>query len=299
MDERKPDLRTLLRAQFEAERAELDGHPEPEALEGLQLGELGAEEERKVREHLSLCPVCADYVLALGDLQDLGVRGVEEVSQEELHAAWSLLRQDPFRPPPSPQARRPAALSLLAALLAIAVLGLTFWCWLLYRGERQWQDSASDLEAQLQRERDHAAGLSNLSLEQGQRITALEAELASALGPQINTPVVDLVPRLSRGPRELVPQIPPDAALFTLVIEPRNGRAFPTYVAELLDSEGRGLATIEGLTLTDFGNLTLSLTRQILPYGEIRLRLYGLLGGRRTDCGDYVFSIQAVPNQRP
>ncbi len=299
MDERKPELRTLLRAQFEAENAELDGHPEPERLEGLDRGELGTEEERKVREHLSLCPACADYVLALGDLQHLGARGAEEVTSEEMHSAWSLLRQRLPRTPAAPWARQPGARSLLAAVLAIAVFGLAFWCWRLYLGERQWQDAASELTARLELEREHSAGLSARSLEQGGRIAALEGELATLLRPQINTPVLDLVPRLARGPREALPQIPSDATFFTLVVEPKDGRTFPSYAAELVDADGQSLGTIEGLRRTEYGNLTLSLTRQTLPSGEIRLRLYGLEGGRTVECGDYVFSIQALSLQKP
>jgi hypothetical protein len=47
------------------------------------------------------------------------------------------------------------------------------------------------------------------------------------------------------------------------------------------------LWNLEGLTRSEFGNFTLTLSRWSLPVGEIKIRLYGLRGKERNEIGGY------------
>lgn len=61
---------------------------------------------------------------------------------------------------------------------------------------------------------------------------------------------------------------------FVLVVTPDAPAPFPDYRVEVRDEDGRALATVGGLTLSDHGTLRLSLPG--LPAGEHRVTVWGL-----------------------
>lgn len=299
MDDREQDLRTLLQAQLAAQRENLDWHPLPERLDAFQNGELSIAETSRIRSHLTLCRECTDFVLALGELRNVEDGAVDEVPPEEMVAVWSDFRERirSERAEPRPWSGR--QLILLAAVLALAVVGLSLWSWWLYRENRELaeqtrlQDAeASRLAAELQVERRRATGLSAQAREQNRRIADLDRELASALRPRINTPVVDLAPRSFRGtgPGKPVPEIPAGSELFTLVLEPVDQRSFSTYEAEIITS-GKVLWKLERLEKTEFGNFTLTLFRSDLPPGLLTIVVFGRRNEGRVEVGTYALYI--------
>jgi len=157
MDSERPDLRTSLKALAAHDRRTLTAHLEPEQLLAYRAGELPEGEVEALRDHLALCPECAELLLDLDDFTpDASPVSKAAISDQEIEAAWIALRDrlaregqppaktpsgtatrpdpreaaaPPKRPLPfAPPARRrsPGLAYALAASLA-ACLGLSVW----------------------------------------------------------------------------------------------------------------------------------------------------------------------------
>lgn len=158
MDSERPDLRTSLKALAARDRRTLTAHLEPEQLLAYRAGELPEGEVEALRDHLALCPECAELLLDLDDFTpDASPVSKAAISDQEIEAAWIALRDrlaregqlplaktrsgtatrpdpreaaaPPKRPLPFvPPARRrsPGLAYALAASLA-ACLGLSVW----------------------------------------------------------------------------------------------------------------------------------------------------------------------------
>jgi hypothetical protein len=106
--------------------------------------------------------------------------------------------------------------------------------------------------------------------------------MADLSHPQINAPVVDLLPAsaLRGGPeRRAVVELAPASRFFALILSPKGSPDFAGYRVEILDAGGRAVWSEGGLEKNIHGSFTLILARRFLPPGEYRLRLYGLEGG--------------------
>ncbi len=144
-DSEKPSLPPSLRDLIEQERRRLGPHPPVEDLVAYQAGELPAEQEERLRDHLALCSECAHLLLDLRDFPDISLpEGARPPSEAEVEAAWKALQprlaeprpvpvpafQTPAPVQPSRPERRPAPSRWLAALAAaffLSTVGLSFW----------------------------------------------------------------------------------------------------------------------------------------------------------------------------
>ncbi len=141
-DSEKPSLPPSLRDLIEQERRRLGPHPPVEDLVAYQAGELPADQEERLRDHLALCPECAHLLLDLRDFPDISLpEGARRPSEAEVEAAWEALQPrlgeprpaekpapapvQPLRPERKPVPYRwPAA---LAAVFFLSTVGLSFW----------------------------------------------------------------------------------------------------------------------------------------------------------------------------
>jgi hypothetical protein len=150
LENRKPPLEPALRFLTRSAARQLDEHPSPETLAAYHEGELADAEAERLRDHLALCPDCAELLLDLGGFADLAPpAGVRDLTDGEVETAWRALRPrlDEGREAPSasnlvrlpspPSVARPsrAAASWRWALAAswLAVVGLSLWVVALHR----------------------------------------------------------------------------------------------------------------------------------------------------------------------
>jgi hypothetical protein len=154
-------LEPALRALAARERRALDDHPTPETLVAYRAGELPAEDQEALRDHLALCPDCAEMLLDLATFEQF--TPPEEsagLTDGDVGAAWQRMQQrlapavetaDRVETPAAPvvaQEKEPAPLPFaprasehepvvlrrklrtayaMAATLAVGVVGLSMW----------------------------------------------------------------------------------------------------------------------------------------------------------------------------
>lgn len=116
MDREKPPLNPKLRDLADRERRNLGPHPTPEQLADYHAGKLSSEDEEAIRDHLALCPECAELFLDLVDFASPEpTRDISGLTDEEVDAAWQEMRARlsgtpaAGKPPDSPEARAPRA----------------------------------------------------------------------------------------------------------------------------------------------------------------------------------------------
>lgn len=115
------------RSAFAAHHEDLAGeeHPSPEALWALAAGEMVAPESRRVVDHVSRCPACAEDLRATRDL-------VAQSGVASSVASDAARRRSPMQEAAVPKRARRAVPSSWAQGLAVAavlVLAVTGWLW--------------------------------------------------------------------------------------------------------------------------------------------------------------------------
>jgi hypothetical protein len=270
----KAELQAAL-AEFLAEaRRDLAPHPTPEELLAYGAGELPAAEEAKVQDHLVLCPHCRELLLDHGRLGDPEFGREHDVPPAAKEAAWQALwaRLGAGEAPRAAPRRRPG----LHLTLPLARLARFF-----ASPRPAYALAASLLVA--------VAGLSF-------RWWQLERSVASLSRPQLNAPVVDLLPASPlRGEQgeETVVELPASSRFFALILSPKGAPAYAGYRAEIVAPGGRVVWSEGGLEKNRHGTFTLILARRFLGAGEHRLRLYGRQGESERLIGE--FRVRIVP----
>ncbi|HVS00497.1 MAG TPA: zf-HC2 domain-containing protein [Thermoanaerobaculia bacterium] len=241
----KEELKAALEGFLSEAQRDLEPHPSPDELAAYSAGELPAAEETRIQNHLALCPHCLELLLDLERWSD-----PESVSEPSLPAgekagAWQALQA---RLAAEAAPRRRPGLRLASPRPAYAL-------------------AAALLVAVV-----------GLSL----RVWHLERGMADLSHPQVNAPVVDLLPasplRGEPGERAVV-ELAPASRFFALILSPKGSPDYAGYRVEILDAGGRTVWSEKGLEKNRHGSFTLILTRGFLRPGEYRLRLYGLEGG--------------------
>ncbi|HEV7506956.1 MAG TPA: zf-HC2 domain-containing protein [Thermoanaerobaculia bacterium] len=130
MNDDTADLdRLFARLSGEGPHRDPDEHPAPEKLSAYLASKLSPEEDDVIQEHLAHCTLCTELLL---DLQRFLEPPVEDLPREgvvdfETAAGWRELRgklwKDESISKPL-RSRRPASLKSLAAVLALAMVGL-------------------------------------------------------------------------------------------------------------------------------------------------------------------------------
>ena len=122
MDPAKPSWKEALRALARRRERELEVHPSPAKLVAYLDGELSAEEQERLRDHLAVCRPCAGLVRDLGALSDLEVP--EEAArhlEEDVEAGWESLQDRIRGQQPKELRREPWPLLRLKPLLPFAL----------------------------------------------------------------------------------------------------------------------------------------------------------------------------------
>ncbi len=127
-------------------------------------------------------------------------------------------------------------------------------------------------------------------------IAQLRGTVGDLAAPQLNTPVENLsaTPRRASTPPAAV-RLAPGGRVFTVVLAPARTGDFPDYALEVASSDGRVVWSGAGLRPNADGLFTATLSRNLLPPGPWRLRIYGLPGpgAGRELLGEYPFELAA------
>jgi hypothetical protein len=264
----KPPFEESLRA-LAARRRSGEKHPAPEELVAYRAGDLTAEEDDRIQEHLTQCRDCARLLLDLAEFEQL-TPPPEELGPVDARAeaSWQRLRsrlkdeEEPEEEPPVlqhrprprvPLWRKPAVPWALAAGLALCVVGL------------------------------------------GLRTATLQQQVGVLSAPKIGIALVDLYPeseRTTRGDAPQVEKVGASSVLFLHLPErPAESPVFETYELEVVPASGKDSVFKLPPAQGQDGSLTLQLPPTPLPPGPYTAHLYGLTGGQRQLVDQYSFEV--------
>jgi len=243
-------------------------HPEPETLAAYHAGELTADEERRLQDHLMACRECSDLLLDLEGLADPGF-GAGSLSAADQEALWGRIQGEikkEERPAPVVPLRRPVPsvasprwLQALAAALLVATVGLSAW------------------------------------------VASLQRELSQA---QPNPSVIQLSPLTTRGGRGSLGEgiSAEDSRRLILVLYLPGPPARATeYRAEVVRKDGGKVLEVSGLVFKEkLDGVTLELPRDQLGPGDFRLLLFGNTGQGAPEkpIAEYRLHVEP-PRQKP
>jgi Putative zinc-finger len=241
----------------------IDRHPSPEQLVAYHERRLSPDEAEDVRAHLVACADCTAQLLALADLLDgEDVSGADEISREDLDAAWQRQRErllpgapvvslkDRKTGPPPPRWSWATAASLgLAAALALVVVG-------------QWRTIAR--------------------LEQ----------------PRANPPLVNLEPADSarRGdPESPELRLPEGTERAWVILNPAEEPDTSPYDIEITAADGRVILRFTDIRSSEAGNFRLEVLSAALEAGDYKIRLIHRKTGQRKAVEEFELKVVASP----
>jgi hypothetical protein len=261
-------LNAAVRAVNADARRGIAAHPGVDALLAYHAGELAEDEAEDLRDHLAVCRECARTVLDLASFPDVAPRDPERAPSDsqladEVAAVRARIAEIdlpiaevvPLRSPQKPALRQPAW--LIAAVLAAAVVGLSYWTYAL-RGS----------------------------------FAALQREVAE---PRLNTWTVSLTEERGGTPGKTIrfAEDQDDSTLILNYFGPH--RELEDYAAEIVEPNGELVWSSTGLRPNpEIGNFSLSLHRDFLPAGEYRFVVYGIGIGKeaREQLASYLVRIE-------
>jgi len=294
VDSRKPPLPALepaLQALAGESRRDLGDHPSPEKLAAYHEGALPLGEEERLRDHLALCPDCAQLLLDLAGFPGLEPpAGARALTDGEVDAAWQTMRSrlgggGEERPAVPALLRLPQPLPIspmspISQVSPAAAISSTvpssrsaFWAWAL---------AASWLVV---------GGLSFWVVELRQENARLEE-------PAVNAVVSDLTANgdSTRGGSESrEPQTLLASSRLLLILNAPDLPAHAGYEVEVREDREAGSVVWTGRNLHPSleKNFTLDLAPDFLRPGKYQVRLYGVDAGKRQKLADYPLRIGA------
>ena len=233
-----------------------DGHPDADELVAYHEGTLAPGDAQRIQDHLVACRECAALVADLEGLGDPDFGAGEDLPEETAELVWKNVRQ---------QIRRDERPSNVVPFRAVP----------------RW---VQPLAAMLV--------ISTLALSGW--VAYLRGQVEDLSSPQLNAPILDLYPAGStRGESPAVQTVPPDARLFTVVLNPAGRPAFQEYELQIVDAEGKEIRRDGGLKPNPYGSFSVTLSRDLLGSGDFRVRLVGIdPGGGRQTVEEYALRIE-------
>lgn len=247
-----------------------------EALVAYEAGELPADQEERLQDHLALCPECTRLFLDLRDFPNFTPpKGTPRLSDADVAAAWDTFRtrleeagtgrEEPKPPSPSPAAAQPVAVltqprepihgparraTALAAVFFLSTIGLSFW------------------------------------------VVSLQKKLSQ---PLADPEVVDFAPTEIEEIERTVGQEKVLAASQSnlLRITPLETEPFPGYELSIQDARTQQELLRRPVSLRSNGDFTLQLPPRYLDPGRYRLTLQGLRDGQQPELlEEFVFRVR-------
>lgn len=272
----KPSFEESLRT-LAARRQQGENHPSPDELVAYRAGDLTAEEDDRIQEHLTWCRDCARLLLDLAEFEQMPLPPEEvgpvdaraEASWQRLQARLGKEDQPKAREPEMDAEAVPPVRELRQRPAVVPVWRRPAIPWLL------------------------AAGLGLCVVGLGLRIGTLQSEVDQLSAPQLNVSFEDLFAdgtTRSAGPEE----VPVLHGGGVLVVTPPAESA--EYEIEVV-AAASGALVIEPLRgAARDGVLTLGIPPSYLREGRYTARLYGIENGQRQPLGEYPFEIlPAIP----
>lgn len=263
MSDHEPEIRQAVAEWVAGAGADGGGHPDAETLAAYPARELPEEDEQRVQDHLLVCRECAALLLDLEGLGDPDFGHDVEIPTGTEEALWERLRQE-IREEPAPPAavvqfppRRRGVPPPWTSALAAALLVAVI-------GLSTW-------------------------------VAALRRTVDELSRPEVNAPVLDLVP-LGIGQRDEAAapdaEVPASARMFTLILSPARRGDFRDHEVEIAPAGGAVVWQARGLRPNDYGSFSLTVPRRALGTGEQRIRLFGIAnGGERELLGEYALQV--------
>jgi hypothetical protein len=308
-----PELKAAL-GRLAARRLRQEPHLGAAELEAFHWGDLDAEREPAVREHLAVCSECVALLRALDGFAPALAPDGGGVTAAEVEAALAATLAQ-VRPDPVAAARTPArsvalrsrwrgpqplAAAALAALLA-AGIGLGLGSWAASRRAAGFAARAGSLERELARTRASRQRMAS-DLDRSRReLSAAHDKLAENdklagawLRPHVNTVVEQLRAGPSRGPAAAGAarvRLPAGTDLLTLILEDPQDQRFSGYRLELRGPRGEVIGDATGLERTPFRNFVVTLPGKTLISGRLAITLYGVGDGVEKRLGVYEIEI--------
>lgn len=159
------------------------------------------------------------------------------------------------------------------------------------------QQQLADLKAQLNSQNADKV-LSNQEL-LGIQNNTLQKEIEDFTKPQLDVPIIDLDPALIRAqstdpakPYFTNIEVPPTAALFTLILHKPADKQFTSYWIELFDARKTKPVWAGENKPNTQANITLSILRRNYPSGKYRVALSGLNGKKKEPIDNYNLDVK-------
>ena len=229
-------------------------HPEADELVAYYEGTLSPGDMQRTQDHLLACRECAELIVDLEGLGDPEFGTAEIIPDETAELVWKNVRQ---------QIRRDEGPSNVVP----------------FRSVPRWV-------------RPLAAMLVISTMALSGWVAYLRDRVEDLSSPQLNAPVLDLYPAGStRGEGAAVQTVPPEARLFTVILNPAGRPAFAAYELEILD-DGGVVRRDGGLMPNPYGSFSVTLPKDLLGTGDFRVRLVGIdSGGGRQTVEEYALRI--------
>jgi hypothetical protein len=123
----KRDLKASIRELAVALERGLEDHPAPRELQNFVAGDLSKDERERIESHLAICRDCTRAALDLAEPTELElVKRGEILTERELAAQWKRFQAAAG----ISRRRRLPPLRAIAAVLLLALLGMTAWAFL-------------------------------------------------------------------------------------------------------------------------------------------------------------------------
>jgi hypothetical protein len=130
----------------------------------------------------------------------------------------------------------------------------------------------------------------------GQEIAWLRKQVDENSGPEMNTPVISLLPveQAERGLQATINhvRIPQGVQRVALMLAPQTSASYRNYYVEMADAQKKVVLGDQGLVRNPDGDYTISLPVTLLAPGRYTISVFGQTNARRVRTETYVISVR-------